>query len=276
MAQIGRCIKVTDFMFRWIGLFLLLPMTALAAPAPDACSSQFYQGQMPDVAPAAILDQPDRNHVLCFSQFGVEESGLTKTPLWSAEHLTADRVNAAKQLRRKNTFHAEPQIPEDDRAVLSDYKGAHYDRGHMSPDDDMPDTTSMHESFSLSNMVPQDPCNNEIIWKAIETSVRNYVLEHHDVYVVTGPIFDDQKTIGNGVRVPTRLFKAVYDPTTNQMIIIVTVNASTVAFDTIDQDQLTQMSNVTPFPTVTHPGTLTLPPLGHITGACKKDSPKTG
>ncbi len=268
-------------MSRLIGLLvaLLLPVSTLAAPAPAACQDQFYQGQMPDVKPVGLVQQAvdglvvNRNHVICFSKFGVMESGLTKTPLWSAEHLTADRVNAAKQLKRKNTFHTEARLPAEDRAELSDFKGTHYDRGHMSPDDDMPDVQSMHESFSLANMVPQDSCNNEIIWKAIETGVRNYVLAHDDVYVVTGPIFDNKdKTIGNGVLVPTRLFKAVYDPNTNQEVIIVTDNKNTQAFDAILPDQLAQVTGVNPFPTVTNATALALPPLPHFTGSCKKEN----
>ena len=38
--------------------------------------------------------------------------------------------------------------------------------------------------------------------------------QHKDAYVVTGPIFEDKrlKTIGNGVIVPTAVYKAVYLP----------------------------------------------------------------
>ena len=214
--------------------------------------------------------------MLCKTQYGVLDSSVTKTPLWSAEHLTADRVNSAKNIKRKNEFHPEPLIPFEDRATLADYLGSGYDRGHMSPDKDMPDALSMHESFSLANMVPQNPCNNEIIWAAIEGSVRKYALTT-DVYVVTGPIFGDNNPItpnstigGSRVWVPTKLFKAVYDPNKNALIIVETDNANVQTYNTLTLEQLKQMTGVTPFPTVVNPTELTLPPLHKLSGSCKK------
>ena len=173
----------------WGGLFdrqsdCWFTVCSLGASPGCLCKS-VYKGQMPNVGNPNI--EAAKTYVLCFNAFGVQESSVTKTPLWSGEHLTAARVTAAKQIPRKNTFHSEKQIPPADQAKLSDYLGQHYDRGHMSPDDDMPDAVSQFQSFSLANMVPQKSCNNEIVWKAIETSVRNYTLAHSEVYVVTGP-----------------------------------------------------------------------------------------
>lgn len=238
-------------------------------PAPAACQEQFFDNQMPTWTDSA----DPRSHVICFSRYGVMTSGKTKTAIWSAEYLTADRVRSAKTIHRQDKFHHEEQVVAADRAELSDYKKAGYDRGHMSPFDDMGDDTSALESFSLANMVPQDPCNNEIIWKAIETATRNYVLANGPVYVVTGPIFDDKdKTIGAGVHVPTRIFKAIYDPKNNLLGVIVTDNKNTQAYDTLFAVQLTEMTGINPFPTVAGtPNLLQLPPLPSLSGSCKKD-----
>jgi len=58
-------------------------------------------------------------------------SGVTRTPLYSAEHLTKARIEAAKGVRRHNAFHAEKRLPKADRSELRDYAKSGYDRGHM-------------------------------------------------------------------------------------------------------------------------------------------------
>lgn len=254
-------------MLRWGIVFSLLATSSFAMPAPDNCNEHFFQKEMPNIT------IQDKTYQLCFSKFAALDSSVTKTPLWSAEHLTQDRIKAAKTLTRKNTFHPEPLLPVQDRASLADYLGNNYDRGHMSPDADMPDALSMHESFSLSNMVPQHPCNNEIIWKNIEISVREYVLSVGEVYVVTGPIFGDDKTIGqNKVKVPTKIFKAVYDPNKNSAVVITTLNSNVVNYDTISLEQLKILTGIDVFPMVKNPSSLTLPPLHKMNGICKKNA----
>ena len=56
-------------------------------------------------------------------------------------------------------------------------------------------------------------------WNKIEQDTRHYVKRAKgDVYVITGPVFTDAgPRIGaNGVKVPTHLYKLVYDATTNK------------------------------------------------------------
>ncbi len=69
----------------------------------------------------------------------------------------------------------------------------------------------MAESFSLANIVPQNPSNNRRIWSRIEEAVRRLVEKSGDAYIVTGPIFSGRQlqTIGESrVFVPTQLYKA--------------------------------------------------------------------
>ena len=56
-------------------------------------------------------------------------------------------------------------------------------------------------------------------WNKIEQDTRHYVKRAKgDVFVITGPVFTDAgPRIGaNGVKVPTYLYKLVYDATTNK------------------------------------------------------------
>lgn len=175
-----------------------------------ACLEQFYR----DVPPLLTKESLKKDsYALCFNDFNVMYSGISKTPLWSAEYLTPDRLSI--KIKREDSFHEETRVPLAHRALLADYRGSGYDRGHMAPNGDMNNTAAQHDSFSLANMVPQSPKNNQEVWRKLEEAVRSIVTKQHkDAYVVTGPIFEDKrlKTIGNGVIVPTAVYKAVYLP----------------------------------------------------------------
>jgi O-acetylhomoserine/O-acetylserine sulfhydrylase-like pyridoxal-dependent enzyme len=55
---------------------------------------------------------------LCFRQFAVVHSGVSRTPLAAAERLTRERVEAARGLERENAFHEEDRLPPEERARL--------------------------------------------------------------------------------------------------------------------------------------------------------------
>ena len=76
--------------------------------------------------------------------------------------------------------------------------------------------SAQQDSFSLANMVPQNPKNNQQAWRNIEEAVREIVQNSNEpVYLITGVAFLNAKvaTIGaNKVFVPSHLYKAVYQP----------------------------------------------------------------
>jgi endonuclease G, mitochondrial len=187
---------------------------ALALLAPVAwaggCPAHYVDGRLPEIHNRK-LSQSTRE--LCYGEFGVMHSGLTRTPLWSAEFLRADNVHAAHGLTRENAFHPEPRLPPDQRAELSDYARSGFDRGHMAPNGDMPDRASQRESFTLANMVPQDGENNRHVWAGIEGAVRKMAQKEGALYVITGPAFlgAQLRKVGN-VIVPSHLYKVVYSP----------------------------------------------------------------
>jgi endonuclease G len=179
------------------------------------CPQFFVNGASP-IVPRLQQWKP---RALCYDAFAILHAGSTKTPLFVAERLSRAHLIDAQDEKRTNKFFADARLPSSERAQPSDYKRSGYDQGHMAPAADMPTAQAMAQSFSLANMVPQAPQNNRKSWRSIESSTRKYVMRAKgDVYVITGPVFDDRSwTIGNGqVRIPAHLFKLVYDKSENR------------------------------------------------------------
>ncbi len=173
-----------------------------------------------DLFPGGVALSPDsfdkrwRPVALCSNHFAVLYSGLSKTPLVVVERLNRNQLSDALNAQRTDEFFADPRVPARLRADLDDYRGSGYDRGHMAAAANQPNQTSMAQSFALTNMVPQDPVNNQKVWSKIESDVRKFARRANgNVFVFTGPLFrGDPQTIGRGkVWVPTHLYKLVHE-----------------------------------------------------------------
>jgi endonuclease G len=224
--------------------------SSLAAQAEKAaCPEHFAEGRAPALVEPKLTP---RTHTLCYSGFAVLFSGLTRTPLWSAEHLTQERVAAARGQDRVNAFHPDAKLPSEDRSELSDYARSGYDRGHMAPSGDMADSQSQEESFSLANMIPQDPDNNRHLWAKIESGVRDLASETGELYVVTGPIFtgENVQSLKGRVLVPTQIYKAVYDPRRRQAGAYLVENTPAEDVRIVSLAELRRLTGIDAFPTL--------------------------
>lgn len=194
--------------------------------------------------------------LLCRHLYATDYNTVTKTPKWSAEDLTAD--NASGPENRTNPFKADPDLQPGNRAELSDYQHSGYSRGHMSPAGDFR-KEYMVESFYLSNMVPQvQNCNNAGIWSNIEEVVRGWAVKYGELYVVTGPIYENGITnvIGNKVAIPSHLFKVIYNPVLQQSVAFIVENKSLCDTEPSDvvvsQDAVEGLTGLRFFPNITN------------------------
>jgi endonuclease G len=114
------------------------------------------------------------------------------------------------------------------------------------------DIQSQNECFSLANMVPQVPENNRGPWEGIESAVRMMAKSKGDLYVVTGPIFQggDIQQIGDAVMVPTKLFKAIYDPQRQEAGAYLIDNAADAQPQKISIAELETLTGISIFPSV--------------------------
>ncbi len=183
-----------------------------ASSSFNQCPQLFPDGHLIEVQ---SIDAQWRPVALCSSAFAVLYSARTKTPLIVVERMSRDGLQNSRGLARTDMFYADTRLSRAQRAELADYRGSGFDKGHLSPAADQPNQSAMEESFSLSNIVPQDPKNNREIWSKVEADTRHYVRRARgDVFVFTGAIFHGlPRTIGaSRVWVPSHLFKLVYDP----------------------------------------------------------------
>lgn len=219
---------------------------AMPAWAGTQCREQFAAGVAPTIT---NLKLQSRTQEVCFASYAVLHSGISRTPLYSAEHLTRANMEAARTLSRRDSFHPESALPPRDRAELSDYARSGFDRGHMSPNGDMPNRSAQAESFSLANMVPQVHANNAGVWAGIEAAARQLAVSEGEVYVVSGPAFigNSIQRIGN-VLVPTHLWKVLYSPAQRRAGAYVITNDDTRTYSSVTVSDLEKMIGVSLLP----------------------------
>jgi endonuclease G len=217
------------------------------------CAENYLGGR----APRLMLTQlTTKTRELCSPGYAVLHSGLTRTPLWSAEHLHPDRVRASVRLSRENTFRPDGRLPAAERAELEDYARSGWDRGHMSPNKDMADRESQQASFLLSNMIPQAPMHNQRLWESIEHATRGVVLRGESAYVVTGPAFLGETKRTGRVAIPSHVWKAVYLPGSGRAGAWWTANRAPTGerdWELISIDELAARTGIDPFPALSGP-----------------------
>lgn len=181
------------------------------------CSHLFPRGTVINIRDISRQWMPT---ALCFKNFAVLHSGVSKTPLVVVERLNREILESARNEGRTNQFYPDPRLPRGQRAELQDYVNSNLDRGHMASAADQPDAQAMEQSFALSNMIPQDPENNRKgAWFKAEVDTRKYARRAQgDVFVFSGPLFRGPlNTIGAGkVWVPSHLYKLVVDASTGR------------------------------------------------------------
>jgi len=154
---------------------------------------------------------PNRSEIfITHTGFALSYNPDWKIPNWVAYELTDAEVSGEEP--RSNRFMPDPNLTISQTATDNDYKNSGWDRGHMAPAADMKwSKQAMKESFYFSNICPQNRNLNAGVWNNLEEQVRALASQKGSIYVVCGPIVDENpQTIGaNNVVVPQRFFKAL-------------------------------------------------------------------
>jgi len=149
------------------------------------------------------------NQIIDHTYFTVSYSEKDEQPEWVAYKITPD--NIIKNVDRTNDYRIDPSV-KTKSASPKDYRGSGYDMGHLAPARIMSsNSTSISESFYLSNISPQAPSFNRGIWRRLEGKVRYWAALNDSIYVVSGPVLDAPiERIGkNNVNVPRSFYKTL-------------------------------------------------------------------
>jgi len=186
---------------------LMEPPTSTAPPVgwPQPNANHLYAGP-----PTPTRGQ----HVVVLENIGyvVGYSEQRRNPLWAAYRLGPHDGSLAP--KRPDYFSVDrrtiARISEDD------YPRSGYDRGHLAPNYAIATRygrKAQLETFQMSNIVPQKHDLNGEAWNDLEQIIASrYANELAEVWVITGPIFDEQiERLKSGVEVPDAFYKIVLD-----------------------------------------------------------------
>ena len=153
------------------------------------------------------------NDIVSHSYYTLSYSEDHEQAEWVYYTLNSNQLNSA--VERKDNFKPDFKV-KTSSAQLYDYKGSGYDRGHLAPAADMKyNSSSMSESFFMSNMSPQSASFNRGIWRKIEKQFRDWSYKYGELVVVTGPVLKGENygSIGyNKVTIPKWYYKVAIDP----------------------------------------------------------------
>ena len=245
-----------------------------APPAPAPCLQFYLGGQMPAGPAPASVDQ----RLFCHSFYALTYSTTRRDPVWTSYRLTAAMARSSDGFtRHSRTFAPQPGLSVNEQGAHGNYRHPPFDRGHMTPDNDAPDLATQADTYFVSNIVPQISGFNEGLWSQLEGAVHRLAESEGDVYVVTGPIFGDNRPAMNGIAVPSAIFKAIYVPSRGFALAFVSTNERRTECRIVPVAEVQRQTGFDPFPSLQTAVKAQLPALppgwGAFPSACHPAGP---
>jgi len=132
-----------------------------------------------------------------------------KGPSFVWYRLSRNTINN-NNIKKRPTFKIDYRIPKECRASYSDYKKSGFSRGHVANDASFDyNKESLKSIYIYSNIIPQKQRLNAYVWGGIEKYARYVTMKLRYTYVVNIILYQDDKTIGRGVGIPTTMFKII-------------------------------------------------------------------
>lgn len=169
----------------------------------------------PSNATISILNTT--NYLMDKGMFTLSYNSVKGTPNWVSWHLSSAWKGPAP---RSTSFTTDATLPSGwYRVTTSDYTNSGFDRGHMCPSEDRDFTSAENQvTFTMTNVIPQAPTNNQQTWRLLEEYCRTLMNAGNELYIISGGRGTGgsgsngglTSTIANNkVNVPSRVWKVI-------------------------------------------------------------------
>jgi endonuclease G, mitochondrial len=193
---------------------LLIPFYGMAARGEDLNygSAHLLMGN-----PSSATDsmQNPSNYLMLKPQYALSYNRERNIPNWASWQLNDRWLGEAK---RQDDFRQDSSLPQGwYRVRPSDYAKSGFDKGHVvSSEDRGRSDLDNSATFFMTNMVPQAPDNNRVVWSQFEAACRSLVKQGKELYIVAGSSGfggigsnGPQSVLNNNVVVPAVIWKVV-------------------------------------------------------------------
>jgi len=134
---------------------------------------------------AAVNADSINNYLLRKPYYAVSYSRDRGTPNWVSWHLYAADLGT---ISRQEDFRPDNTLPDGWYQVPpTAYSNSGFDKGHNTPSGDRTISVDANSStFLMTNMIPQAPTNNQVVWARLEDSLRRLATLGYEVYIIMG------------------------------------------------------------------------------------------
>jgi len=118
-----------------------------------------------------------------------------------------------KNIKKRNSFYTETNLPKRYRSHTKDYTHTGYDRGHLANDASFDyNKKVVRKTYTMANIIPQAPVVNRKTWIKAEKLERKIAYKLGSVNILNGVIYSSNpKRIGkNQIAVPDAFWKMIY------------------------------------------------------------------
>lgn len=136
---------------------------------------------------------PPTNDLIIRDSYCLSSNDSTKFADWVAYLIDTNTIVGDKTER---FYYPDPWLDEAETLEFQDYKNAHktykYDKGHLAPLAHFKGNRDAATTNYLSNIAPQKSTLNQNNWRLIEEWERRLVQTFGQLYVMTGPYYDEE------------------------------------------------------------------------------------